>query len=332
MMLAAMALLRLTMAKMRIWICATVLVLLFGTGRLVAAPLQTAHVPADVAWVLHFDWRGLRPLALGQFISNELNKPDSRPQLVAFEKTFDLDVRKQISGITLYSTGKRPEEAALLAYGEFDPAHLSAQAKRIPEYQGSKHGKYVIHSWVNEDKHGKKDAKHRVYAAFHPRHIMIFGERAATVATALDVIDRTAPNLSANALFTRVGVAGDSNLIEGAARKMDISSSDPGSAVFRLAKMVRLRVSESDRQITATVNMDVDDEDVSRNIAVVARGLISLLALNSDKSGWSKMADAISFKRDGIGVSAILMMPADEVVTILKTASDKKAKKDSEQY
>ncbi len=299
---------------------------LMGMARSYATPIKPQHVPANPAWVLHIDWAAARPTLLGHFFLDELNKPDSRAKLAEFDSLFKLDSRKEVRGITLFNTGKEPSDGTLLLYVDYKADRLAALPARAMDYQGSKHGKFVIHSWIDEKKGGRKDQKRRVYSAMHPAGVLIFSQSRSSVVVALDVIDNAASNLSSNPAFAKIANSNGATLVDGAARKLDAGSSEPSAAVFKLAKMIRLQISESDRHISATLNLDVDDEDVATRISGVARALISLLALQSEKPEVSKIADAISLKRDGGGVSAILNMPADELVAMLKAATDRKEK------
>jgi hypothetical protein len=291
-----------------------------------ATPIKPQHVPANPAWVLHIDWAAARSTALGQFFLSELNQPDSRAKLAEFDALLKLDSRKEVRGITIFNTGKESNDGTLLLYVDYKADRLVSVRERALDYQSSKHGKFVIHSWIDEKKGGRKEQRHRVYAAMHPAGVLIFSQSRSSVAGSLDVIEKSTPNLSSNPAFTKIANSNGSFLVDGAARKLDARTSDPSAAIFKLAKMIRLQISESDRHISATLNLDVDDEDVATRISGVAHALISLLTLQSEKPEVSKIADAISLKRDGAGVSAILNMPADELVAILKTATDRKEK------
>jgi hypothetical protein len=299
---------------------------LLGIACSYATPIKPQHVPANPAWVLHLDWAAARSTALGQFFLSELNEPDSRAKLAEFDALFKLDSRKEVRGITLFNTGTESSDGTLLLYVDYKPDRLAAIRERVVDYQSSRHGKFVIQSWIDEKKGGRKAQKHRVYAAMHPAGILIFSQSRSSVVGALDVIEKSAPNLSSNPAFAKIVNSNGAPLVDGAAGKLDARSSDPGAAIFKLAKMIRLQIYESDRHISATLNLDVDDENVATRISGVAHALISLLTLQSGKPEVSKIADAISLKRDGGGVSAILDMPADELVAMLKAATDRKEK------
>src|SRR6266403_1396479 len=64
----------------------------------VAAPLQRADVTAEPAWLVHVDCDALRPTAIGQYLLSELDKPEAKGQLGAFQAIFSFDPRQQLHG------------------------------------------------------------------------------------------------------------------------------------------------------------------------------------------------------------------------------------------
>ena len=130
-----------------------------------AGPLQRADVPAEPAWVLHLDCDSLRPTAIGQYILSEMEKPEAQAKLAAFQTIFNFDPRKQLHGLTLYSTGKAPEDGVLLVYADFDADRLVTLAKAAKDYQSTTYKQHVIHNWIDDKKKAKHGVKPRVYAA-----------------------------------------------------------------------------------------------------------------------------------------------------------------------
>src|ERR1039457_7495595 len=108
-----------------------------------AGPFQRADVPAEPAWVLHLDCDSLRPTALGQYLLAEMEKPEAQAKFDAFQTIFNFDLRKQLHGLTLYSTGKVPEDVVLLVYADFDPSRLVTMAKAAQGYQSTTFKQHV---------------------------------------------------------------------------------------------------------------------------------------------------------------------------------------------
>src|SRR5580692_5209982 len=79
-----------------------------------AAPLQRADIAAAATWFVHVDCDGLRPTGVGQYLQAEMEKPEALTKLAAFQAIFGFDLRKQLHGLTLYSTGSQPVDGVLL--------------------------------------------------------------------------------------------------------------------------------------------------------------------------------------------------------------------------
>jgi hypothetical protein len=140
-------------------------------------------------------------------------------------------------------------------------------------------------------------------------------------------LDRVNPNLSSSKSFPQLGKAGDGSFIQAAAGKMNLPGSDPQAAVFRLAKVMRFQMGESQKKVSATLTLEAQDEDVAEHMASVGQGLLSLLKLQKEKAEVVKLADALSLKQDGSAVVATLTLPAADLVGIMNSDAMKKARK-----
>jgi hypothetical protein len=292
-----------------------------------ASPFQRAQVAADPAWVIHLDCDALRPTLIGKFVLDELNKPEADQKMSDFKTMFSFDPRTQLHSLTLYSSSSSESDAVLLLKADFDAEHLASLARSAGEYQSSDHNGHVIHSWVDEKKHGKDGEPKRNYASIHGDHLVILSQKQESVAKALDVLDKKAPSLAAGTMVEPLGGPPSANIIQGAARKLDIPGSNPNAAMFKLSKMIRLQVGEIQQQLRATLSLEANDEDVAKNIASIAQGLISLLKLQSDKVEATKLADSITLKQEGAAVVANLAIPAQNVLDMIKKDQAKKEKK-----
>jgi hypothetical protein len=295
-----------------------------------AAPLQRADVPAEPMWVLHVDCDALRPTAVGHYLLAEMDKPDAQAKFAVFQTLFSFDPRKQLHGLTLYSSGKAPEDGVLLVYADFDAERLVTLAKAATDSRSTAYKQHVIYNWIDDKKKAKNGVKPRTYAAVQGNRAVIFSQQETRVAQALDVLDRATANLSSSGVFPQLGASGDTSFIAASARKLELPDSTPNAAIFRLAKLLRLQVGEANHQIAATLSMETNDEDVAKQAASVVQGLLALAKLQTGKPEASKLADALSLKQDGATVVASLAMPAADVINLLKAEADKQAQKKAE--
>jgi hypothetical protein len=295
--------------------------LLTAAASALAAPLQRGDVTQSPLWVLHVDADSLRQTAIGQHLLTEMEKPEAKEKLEAFQAIFSFDPRKELHGVTLYGASKAEEDGVMLVYAEFDAARLTTLAKGAKDHQTAQHRQHTIHNWVDDKKKEKDGVKPRTYAAIHGK-IVVFAQKESRVAEALDVLDRAKPNLAANLEFGKLG-SGPA-FIQGAARKLDLPANDPNAAVFKQSKMLSLTIGEAQRQVQAILTLETQGEDVARQIELVGRGLIGLMSLQSDKPDSVKLARALSVQQSGASVTASLSLPAEEVIEMLQAAGAKK--------
>ena len=293
----------------------------------VAGPLQRTDVINDPVWVLHVDCDALRQTVVGKHLLGEMEKPEAQKKFAAFQAIFSFDPRKELHGFTLYSTSSQPEDGVIIVYADFDAARLTTLAEGAKEHKSTTRGNHTIHSWLDEKKPAKDGVKPRTYTSIHNGRV-IFAQKESQVVDALDVLDRIRPNLSASTVYSGLGANADASCVVGAARKLEMPSSDPNAAVLKQSKMILLGVGESQGQTRASLKLDSDSEEVAKQIESIGRGLIGLMALQTDKPESVKLAQALAISQEGAGVTVNLALPAEEVVQMMKASAAKKAAQD----
>jgi hypothetical protein len=290
-----------------------------------ATQLQRTDVAANSVWALHINCDALRPTAIGKHILAELEKPEAQAKLSVFQNMFSFDLRTQLHGITLYSAGSSPQDGVLIVYADFDADKLVTLAKAANDSQNSTHNGHTVYNWADDKKkhHGEKQ---RVYATIQGNRI-IFGQRESAVTQALDVLDGSVPNLATGKAFPQLGGAGDTSFLSGAARKLDLSQSDPNAAIFRLSKSFRLQVGEVQQHLIGTLTLEANDDEVAGSMMSIAQGMIGLLKLQKDKPEATKFLQAIALKQDGASLVLTIDIPTDDVVNAMKASEGRKAAK-----
>lgn len=296
-------------------------------GAAFAGPLQRNDVVSEPAWVAHLDCDALRRTAIGKQLLVEMDKPDAQKKLAAFQTIFGVDPRKDLHGITAYSTTKAEPDGVIVAYADFDAERLVTLVAANPDYEVVDHGQHKIHSWIDEKKKAKDGVKPRSYGAIYKDKIII-GQKQSRVAEALDLLDRKGANLTGNAAFSRLGNAGEGTFVIGAARALDLPGNDPGASVLKQAKMIWLTAGEAQGRVEIKLNLDTANEETAKQVGDVCRGLLAVLALQTDKPDAVKLAQAITIDQAASGILAKLSLPAGDVVQMIKDKSEKKAHKD----
>lgn len=307
------------------------LAITLGTGlSAVAGPVQRENLPAAPAWAFHLDCDALRVTGLGQYLLAEAEKPEPAAKLAAFHSIFGFDPRRQLHGLTVYSTSS-PEDGVLLVNADFDSERLITLAKAAKDHQSTNHNGHVIHNWVDDNKKAKGGLQPRTFAAIHGGKIILFSQREAPIAAALDVLDGQTPSLASSKIWPLFGGTGDSSVfIQGAAGKLDLPASLPNSDVFRLASGASLLVSELNRQVNAKLTVETKSEEIATNMALVAKGLLALTKLQTGRPESVKFAEALTVAPQGSRVTAHATLPIADVIAMIKADAARKARKQAE--
>jgi hypothetical protein len=332
--------------KRPILILATAAAVFAGAPMVFAAAFNPKDVAADPALLLHVDCDALRASSVGQSILAEQEVQD---KLAAVGAIFDFDLRKQLHGLTVYTTEEHPKDGALIVYADFDPNRLITLAKGTYGFQGvtnglvsfgpdgagaakgieglksTTNGSHVIYSWLGDNKKGKDGERPRVYGAIMG-HRVIFGQNENHLADALDVLDGKAANFSGKKGLPEAA-EGESILAEGVMLKFDFDSDDQNAAVFKMSKSVRLKLSEMAGNMTAHVRFEANDADTANNIGNIAQGLLALLKLQKGDADIMKLANAIVIKQDGPAVGLTLSVPSSELIKTIKEGQKKAEEK-----
>jgi hypothetical protein len=296
-----------------------------GTLTVLAGPLQRGDVMNDPAWVVHLDCDALRQTAIGKQLLIEMDKPEEQKKFAAIQAVFNVDPRKDLHGVTLYSATKAEPDGVMLAYADFDADRLITLVQANKDYESTSHGAHKIHSWIDEKKKAKDGVRPRTFGAIHKGKVIILGQKEQRVAEALDVLDRSKPNLTAGTTFAQLGGGGDGTFLVGAARALDLPGNDPGAAVLKQAKMIWLNAREAQGRAELKLTLETQSADTAKQVGDVCRGLVAVLALQTDKPDAVKLAKAIVVEQEAAGVLAKLSLPAADVVQMIREKSEKKS-------
>lgn len=278
-----------------------------------AAPLDRKDVAADPALLVHVDCDALSACAVGQAI---LNEPATQDKLAALGALIDFDLRKQLHGLTVYTTMAHPKDGALIVYADFDPDRLITLAKGTDNFQSVTNGPHVIYSWLDDKKKDTGGSPSRVYGAILGRRV-VFGQNEAHLAEALDVIEGKASHFGGNRALP-TPAAGETTLVQGVMLKFDFDSPDPNAAIFKMSKSVRLQLSETGSNLTAAVHFEAADADTATQIAAIAQGLLAILKLQKADANAIQLANAIVIKQDGPTVGLTISQPSSVVIDMIK--------------
>jgi hypothetical protein len=307
---------------------ATATALLAGLPLLCAAPFNPKDVAANPALLVHVDCDAINASTIGKSILSQASLQD---KLAALGAIIDFDLRTQLHGLTVYTTEEHPKDGALIVYADFDPKRLITLAKAADDFHCVTNGEHVIYSWRDDKKKARDGDQPRVCGAI-VGHRVVFGQDESHLASALDVIDGTAPNFSGKKGLPPAG-AGESILLQGELLKFDFDDADGKAAIFKKAKAVRVKLSEGADKVTAAVHLEAADDTTASEINAIAQGLLAVVKLQMPDADAAKLANDIVIKQDGsvvgVSISESSSELSDDVAKMIKKGEEKAEEKEA---
>ena len=288
----------------------------------VAGPLQPLNVMNDPVWVVHLDLDAFRQTSIGKQLLAELDKPQAQQKLETFQTVFNLDPRKDLHGVTLYSASKSESDGVAMAYGNFDAARLLTLVQANQDYEATAHGTNKIHSWIDEKKKSK-DGNQRTFGAIYGGKVLILGQKENRIAEALDVLNGKQQNLSTNETFAQLSAGGSGVFLTGGARALELPGNDPGATVLKQAKLIWLNARENQDKAELKLTLETASAETAKQLGDVCRGLVAVLGLQTDNPEAMKLAKAIAVDQDAANVLAKLSLPSVDLIELIKSRAGK---------
>lgn len=273
-----------------------------------ALPLQTERVGAGARWVAHVDVDKLKTTQCGRYLLDQLGKDEPNRKLLAFQAMFNFDPRKDVSSVTLYGTDNRPENTVTLVKGTFDTQRLETLVRAGDDYEETKHGLHIVHSWIDH-KHGD----HRLFASIWGDGTVVLGGEAS-IGPALDVLDGRAPKVVATT-FPGMTPGRQTAIFIASADLSGATNVNPKAVILAQASSGYLALTEIGDQFQADIGLSAKTVEAATQLESVARGLAAMAVLGQEQSPEvAKLAGATTIVRDGLQVAVALRYPAADLV------------------
>ena len=250
-------------------------------------------------------------------------------KLAAVGAIFDFDLRTQLHGLTVYTTEGHAKDGVLIVYADFDPTRLITMAKVGDGFRTDTNGSHVIYSWLDKKNKKEKDGERTRVCGSIMGHRVIFGHDESRLEDALNVIEGKSPSFSGKTGLLEAE-SGESILVQGLLLKFDFDDSDLNAAIFKMSKAVRVKLSELDKNMTATVRFEASDTDTASQISAIATGLKAVLMLQKGNAEALKLANSVVIKQDGPAVKLTLSKSSAELVDMIKEQQKKDEQKEEQ--
>lgn len=235
---------------------------LFTMPLALANPFEPSSIPADANWYLHGNLTALRETKTGKMVVAFIRETQSGA-LNEIENIFEFNPLTDLTGVTLFGSGKANEGAAIIR-GNFSKARFEQVIEHADNHRTSAHGPVTVHQW---DDKGKTQ-----YAGFHDEKTIIISPQKDSVLLGLDVLSKDKPGLPADTVLP----AKNPSLVAYAnVNKIDMPD-DEGSRIVRRAKSLTVTLGENQGRLEMAMVAETNDAMTTQRMAKVMEGLISL--------------------------------------------------------
>lgn len=279
-----------------------------------AGELKIAEIPVQAKWFAHLDAEKLRASQVGQKLLAHIQADvKATAQLDAVRNAVGVDLRKDISDLTLAGGDDKKNHGVMIVRGPFNTDKLLAALRANPQHEEMAKGDTTYHKWF--------DKGHDNYGAFLPGGRCVFSEFREAGEITADVIRTGQGGLTPDSTLGVLAKDGGGCIIFAA---LDGGAGLPGgqqpqAAVLRKIIGAQLRVMENTGRVQAELTLTVGAPEAATNIAEIARGLIALGQLNEETPApLIRLAQTAQVKQDGKQVKVVASCPPEDVLQFLQ--------------
>jgi hypothetical protein len=305
---------------MRVCFALTAAVVLASAGLAQAGPLDAKEVSADAKWAAHLDVDGLLASSLVKKAHDRILKehPHIESQLAALRSLFRFDPMTDLHSITIYGTQLKKDTGAAIIHAKVDQKLLTDLVKANPEYEATAYGKYELHTWLKDG-----GPKHD-HAAFFKPDVIVFGASTDELKAALDVLDGTKPNISADYATLASAIPPGTILIAGA-KDLAEANLHPESPLSKQVDSALLVAGENQGQVFVRATLNVKDGEIAKKIKAVADGALALATLvKSDDADAMKLVGNVKVTIEDKSVKVEGQIPVDLLWELMEKHMTKK--------
>lgn len=273
-----------------------------------AAELQKNIIPAEAAWVIHFDLER----ALSSQLFEQIRQNEKWDQMLEKRSRYlnklRVDPLKDIRGITIFGLGHEEEQAAACISGTFDKDHLLGLLGLEDSHQEIPYGNAIIHNWDRNE-----------YGTFVGEGMLLLSKSEDTLKTALDVISGAKPAITGSAAGAALEQVPGDALFTGFAHNISALITGQGApAVFRKAETALLHVRERGPNMIFQAEMGVASPQDAANIEQILRGLLAMVDMYREEiPAGIHVPEDVQINTTGTQVRVQVVYPSSELLQFL---------------
>jgi hypothetical protein len=282
-----------------------------------SAPPDFSQVPADAAWIVHWDLDALHKSTVYQKLSAAALarwKPLA-DRLATINRQLGLDLAKDLHGMTVFGPTLAEPKAMLLMRADWEPQTFRQRLALAPSHAVSNVGRYEIHRFVRKDEgHLRSIAG----TCWRPG-TFLFGQTPDDVQNGLDILDGRRPNLAGRGsalvadvslgtvLMARIVMSGEKLPVE--------------SPLLKKTEQIDLACGENAGECFARARLLAKTAEAAEQVKKAADGILAIVKLNAaGDADAEQLLGRLSIRVDGRTVKVDFCLPAGELAALLEKA------------
>lgn len=288
------------------------------TGLLFAEPLNPGHISDDAIWLAHLDLDQVKVQgsSLGAWLTDQSYKPEAVLKLNATQAALGVDVRNDISSLTVYGLSTDESCVAAMVSGTFDTPRLKKLLGGLENYSMTTNDCSEVHSW---NKHDNPIEQH--FAAFQGTNLVVFASDEETLVHAMKVLGG---QRECGRESTLLKIAGGKNILTAAFQSdkpLEWSKAD----MLKNADAGVFSIEESDGKLTLKLMLNAIDQQQADNLSKIAEGLRAMALLGAEsKPKAAEAARNVVVDKADRAVSLTLSCSSDELAKVIEESAAKK--------
>ena len=288
-----------------------------------AAPFNPAQVPAAATWVMHVDLDNLRQTAPGRALAEQLSGGKSGQQLDALAAVLGVDLRRDLTGFTLFGASNWDRDGVAVLRGRFDPARLEVLLKADPGYGVETYQGTALHTWIDREKNERR------YGALLGDLALVSGSKAA-LQQSVDVVQARGASLAGqNPNQLPLPAPGSAFAVAAAnLTRLPMATNAPNARTLRLARAGSFTLAEQGGQVVGRLSLRAERDESARLMADAARGLLAMAQLDEQQDAATReLLQSFRVEQTGSSVELQMGLPAEKAAVWLRLQMEKDAQK-----
>lgn len=289
-------------------ICLTIVLVALFSLPVSAVTFDKHVITPDANWLIHIDAKELRKTGLYEHFVNKEFREEFDKLDQEMMKELDMDLRKNVTSITVFGNGNMKSDLAVHMLGKFNEKKMvkSLKKKGGDFFTTSRYGKYKVYKM-------KRDAcaafvKGGFVFANSEKRLKVVLDRLKNRSGAKAALLKRVDSIPANAFF--MAVADDLSELAGMHSK---------AVMLQKADVATFMAAEKNKNFSMNLSLQTKSEETANQLEQILRGVIAFGAMNNEHlKEFEDVIKSLQVSRTGKVLAVNFSMPSDKIVEMIK--------------